>query len=364
MNVITCLPVENTEYLGRKNRKKTSFFKYIKPKTGKGFLHTALTLAFIASFTAVIILYLPFLKLDLGLSSIKPISFWEEPSVKNAMQEYSMPASLQDSSSDETENTGTLDGEETSLAEVPDFIPIVDFQNYIIAKGDTIGGIAYKFGLKNIGTLISANNISNVKRLQAGNKLKIPSIDGIFYTAVKGDSLSSIAAKFNLPVTAILDANDLENQTVSISQKLFIPGASIGKFELKKALGELFIYPITGRLTSPFGNRRDPFTGRLSFHTGIDIAAPVGTQIKATLDGTVAYTGVSVIYGNYVIISHGGGYQSMYGHLSAVAVKRGQTVNQGGIIGKVGNTGRSTGPHLHFSVYKNGKLINPLTVLK
>jgi len=129
-------------------------------------------------------------------------------------------------------------------------------------------------------------------------------------------------------------------------------------------LGELFAYPIRGRLTSRYGTRNAPFTGRRSFHTGIDLAAPLGTLVRATMDGKVATTGYSTLYGNFIIVSHDGGYQSLYGHLSYVGVSRGQSVSQSTIIGRVGNTGYSTGPHLHLSIYKNGKMVDPLSVLK
>lgn len=310
------------------------------------------------------IFYIPLLRLNWGISSIKHITFLDEPSAANAMRDLAMPAS--DITKDESlaPQLETSEPLSVSPSDNSALITSVDFKDYIVARGDTISGIAQKFRLKNMGTLLSVNNINNAKSLTVGQKLSIPSADGIIYTVTKGDSLGEIAAKFKLPLTAILDANDMESQTISLGQRLFIPGASISTFELRKALGELFIYPITGRLTSPFGYRRDPFTGRKSFHTGIDIAAPTGTPIKLTLDGTVSYTGYSTIYGNYVIVTHSGGYQSMYGHMHTIKVKRGQILSQGSIIGTVGNTGRSTGPHVHFSVYKNGKLINPLTVLK
>lgn len=308
------------------------------------------------------IFYIPLLRLNWGISSIKAITFLDEPSATNAMRDLAMPAS--DITKDETIIPQLEISEPLSPSDNSVFITSVDFKDYIVARGDTVSSITQKFGLKNMGTLLSVNNINNAKSLTVGQKLSIPSTDGIIYTVIKGDSLGEIAAKFKLPLTAILDANDMESQTISLGQRLFIPGASISTFELRKALGELFIYPIAGRLTSPFGYRRDPFTGRKSFHTGIDIAAPTGTPIKLTLDGTVSYTGYSTIYGNYVIVTHSGGYQSMYGHMHTIKVKRGQILSQGSIIGTVGNTGRSTGPHVHFSVYKNGKLINPLTVLK
>jgi len=342
------------------NTYKKSVKNRVLTSKDESFIVLGLLVIFTAGF---IFFYFSVLKLNWGISSVKPIAFWEDPSSMNAMRQYVMP-SADISKRDDLLQTEASEKIGFSPADVPDFITAVDFEEYMVSKGDTVSGIIQKFGLKNLGTLLSVNEISSAKKLRIGQKLIIPSIDGLIYTAAKGDSLSSIAQKYNLPLNAILDANDLENQTLSIGQKLFIPGASMSSFELKKALGELFIYPIIGRLTSPFGYRRDPFTGRKSFHTGIDIAAPIGTPIKLTLDGTVSYTGYSSVYGNYVIVTHSGGYQSMYGHMHTIKVKRGQILSQGSIIGTVGSTGRSTGPHVHFSVYKNGKLINPLTVLK
>jgi len=180
----------------------------------------------------------------------------------------------------------------------------------------------------------------------------------------RGDSLARISNLFSVPVNAILDANDLSAANLVAGQKLFIPGATLSNSDLRKALGELFLYPIQGRLTSVFGYRADPFTGVRTFHTGIDLAGPIGTPIKATLEGKVAATGWSTVFGNYVILSHSDGYQSLYGHMSYIGVKKGQSVIQGSIIGKVGNTGYSTGSHVHLSIYKNGKMIDPLSVLK
>lgn len=131
-------------------------------------------------------------------------------------------------------------------------------------------------------------------------------------------------------------------------------------------MGELFAWPITAeyRISSRFGARKDPITGADSYHTGIDLACPTGTAVKASMSGTVAKAGWSNVFGNYVIIKHIDGYQTLYGHLSKIKTKKGAFVNQGEIIGLVGSTGYSTGPHLHFTVYKNGKLVNPATLLK
>jgi murein DD-endopeptidase MepM/ murein hydrolase activator NlpD len=132
------------------------------------------------------------------------------------------------------------------------------------------------------------------------------------------------------------------------------------------ALGELFKCPITAkwRLSSPYGNRADPFTGVKKFHTGMDMAAPTGTPVKAALDGKVVAVSFNQVYGNYVIISHINGYQSLYAHLHTATAKVGQRINQGDKLGLVGSTGYSTGPHLHFTVYKNGKLVNPQELIK
>ena len=98
-------------------------------------------------------------------------------------------------------------------------------------------------------------------------------------------------------------------------------------------------------------------------HYGIDIANKTGTAVKATLDGDVLKCGRSLVYGKYIIIRHSGGYQSLYAHLDKYLVRKGQNVSQGEIIGELGNTGRSTGPHLHFSIYKNQKPVDPVKQL-
>ena len=170
-----------------------------------------------------------------------------------------------------------------------------------------------------------------------------------------------------MAVEDILDANDLDTASLLKGQQLFIPGAKMDATSLQRAMGELFIWPLSGnyRITSRFGRRLDPFTGVPSSHTGIDLAIVQGTPIKAAMSGKIAVVGYTNVYGNYVIIDHENGYQTLYAHLQKPApVRKGQRVAQGTQIGAVGNTGYSTGPHLHFTVYKNGKLVDPETVLK
>ena len=117
--------------------------------------------------------------------------------------------------------------------------------------------------------------------------------------------------------------------------------------------------PCQGYISSHFGRRKDPFTGKPAFHTGIDIVGYPGTPVKATADGKVIYAGNHSGYGKVVVIRHGFGYSTLYGHLKKIEVRAGQKVKRGQIIGYLGNTGRSTGPHLHYEVRRYGRYLNP-----
>jgi len=123
------------------------------------------------------------------------------------------------------------------------------------------------------------------------------------------------------------------------------------------------IWPVTGWLTSPYGNRRDPFTGGADFHPGLDISAEYGQPVRATADGTVIVAERSGTYGNLVEVDHGYGIVTRYGHLSRFGARSGQKVHRGDVIGYVGSTGRSTSAHLHYEILLNGKLSNPLKLL-
>jgi murein DD-endopeptidase MepM/ murein hydrolase activator NlpD len=123
--------------------------------------------------------------------------------------------------------------------------------------------------------------------------------------------------------------------------------------------GGMFSWPVTGTITSPFGWRSNPFGGAPEFHQGLDIAAPTGTTVTAAAGGTVIMAQWYGGYGNYILIDHGGGYSTGYGHLSAIYVTTGQAVARGQAIGAVGSTGQSTGPHLHFEVRIAGKPVDP-----
>ena len=119
----------------------------------------------------------------------------------------------------------------------------------------------------------------------------------------------------------------------------------------------------TGYMSSFFGVRRDPFTKKPTRHQGLDFSAPRGTPIKATAGGRVVYSGRYYNYGKFIVIDHGQGYETAYGHLHKINVKKGQKVFKGDIIGQVGNTGRSTAPHLHYEVRVNGHAVNPINYI-
>lgn len=120
-----------------------------------------------------------------------------------------------------------------------------------------------------------------------------------------------------------------------------------------------FSYPVNGRRTSGFGMRFHPVLHRHKLHTGVDFGAPTGTPIRAAATGVVVHAGWWGAYGNAVIVDHGGGVTTLYGHMSSIGCRSGQTVKRGQTIGRVGNTGWSTGPHLHFEVRRNGVPVNP-----
>lgn len=287
----------------------------------------------------------------------------ETENLKMAMANFAVEGIFEN-----VDENGNLLNEDGSILTVDSLgiIKAVSFIDYKIKSGETISSIAVKFGLTNISTLIAVNNIENVRSIRSGQTIKIPNQDGLNHIVKKGDSINSISVKYHVSVEDILDANELSDERLFVGQKIFIPGARLDSSSLKKALGELFSNPIKSRykISSYFGKRADPFTGVASFHTGIDLACPAGTPVNATMGGKIVYVGWSNIFGNYVIINHGNGYQSLYGHLLKVLCRSNQNVSQGEKIGLVGSTGYSTGPHLHFTVYKNGKLVDPLTLLK
>jgi murein DD-endopeptidase MepM/ murein hydrolase activator NlpD len=121
---------------------------------------------------------------------------------------------------------------------------------------------------------------------------------------------------------------------------------------------------VRGRITSRYGYRVNPVTLRRGFHAGLDIGANTGVPIRAAMRGRVTSAGYSDVFGNFVIISHNSNYRTLYGHMDVIRTQTGAYVDTGELIGDVGNTGQSTGPHLHFQVYKNGHTVNPALLMR
>ncbi|MDR2471709.1 MAG: peptidoglycan DD-metalloendopeptidase family protein [Treponema sp.] len=237
------------------------------------------------------------------------------------------------------------------------------FSSYTVQQGDMLGEIAKQFGLS-ASTVISVNNIKNTRALAIGKVLRVPNQDGVFYTVKRGDTLSGIAARLKADAGDILVANELFSDKINPNTSLFVPGATLPWEEEQQVNGDLLAWPVRGRLTSYYGYRRSPFTGRRSFHDGLDIAAPTGTPIRAAMAGRVQSVGYDNVYGNFVIISHASGYRTLYAHMDSYSARAGAYVNTDTVIGYVGNTGQSTGAHLHLTVYKNGSSVNPRTLLR
>ncbi|HOT58101.1 MAG TPA: M23 family metallopeptidase [Spirochaetales bacterium] len=238
---------------------------------------------------------------------------------------------------------------------------------YIVKKGDTISQIASNFNVYP-DAIITLNNLKSTRFISVGTVLKIPSINGITYTVTAGDTLDKIAAAYNISAERIQEVNmasgTIQGDLIAAGKVIFLPDARLPSWTLKEINGDLFLWPIRGYITSWYGWRRDPITNARSFHTGLDIGAPLGTPVRAAMDGTVIAVNFSTGMGNYIIIKHRSGYKTLYAHLKSAVVSVGDYVTTSNVIGYVGNTGYSTGPHLHFTVYKNGYTINPMAVLK
>ena len=233
---------------------------------------------------------------------------------------------------------------------------------YRVRSGDMIGKIAETFDISS-DTIISVNNIRNSRLLQIGDYLKIPTMPGILYTVKKdGETVESVAEKYKIDSKKCSAVNHAYlDAALTAGTTLFVPDAELDWVTRQEINGDLFRKPIRARWykSSSFGWRASPFTGARSYHSGVDMACPMGTNIYAALPGKVTATGYNSTYGNYVIVAHHSGYKTLYGHMSSITCVAKQYVTQDTRIGKVGSTGMSTGPHLHFTVFKNGKQVNP-----
>ncbi|MCS7230515.1 MAG: M23 family metallopeptidase [Elusimicrobiota bacterium] len=217
----------------------------------------------------------------------------------------------------------------------------------------TLHDLAQSLGT-DVPSIRSTNYIEALGLLYPGRTLLVHNKKGMLYK-VKEDKIDmfSLSKKFNKSVEELCLANNLSPfHQLNKNDLIYLPNKYI-KFKD-------FMLPISNpKITSGFGLRLHPIFGILKYHEGIDLKQRYGAPVRAACDGKVIFAGWAEGYGKLVILKHHKGYTTYYGHLSKIRVKVGQWVNKGQIIGNVGNTGWTTGPHLHFEIRKNGIPVNP-----
>lgn len=259
-------------------------------------------------------------------------------------------------------------------------IGLTDYAVHVVESGESLSVIAARYGLK-AETIMWENHLANANSLRIGQSLRVPPVDGVSYTVKSGDTLNKIAAKYSISQDTIIAQNGLSSETVAKGQLIFIPNAkplqgdliasdtyrvgsvtrnsraiSASPSNAVPSVGKIFIFPTRGKITQ----------GYRGGHYAIDIADRSKPPIWSAASGTVIKASSGTWgggYGNHVIIDHGNGVQSLYAHFDSVNVVVGQHVNQGDVIGIMGNTGRVygiTGIHLHWEVTVNGVKQNPV----
>ncbi|NTV51595.1 MAG: LysM peptidoglycan-binding domain-containing M23 family metallopeptidase [Candidatus Firestonebacteria bacterium] len=243
----------------------------------------------------------------------------------------------------------------------------VRFDEYPIHKHENYWIIAKTRGYT-IDTIVGCNPHLEKIVCQVGQKILIPSRGGCLHQVKPGESLYQISLDYRVPADDILQANLVDPDWGLVpGMWLFIPGAKplylsegMHKQYSKRAL---FRSPLSGRYTSFVGNRIHPVLGFSKYHNGVDIACKYRSWVGASAAGVVTVAGWGGAIGKYIKIDHQNGYMTMYGHLDTIYVHAGQKVKGGQLIARSGSTGRSTGPHLHYTIWENGVIKNPMDFL-
>ncbi|KKP51329.1 MAG: Peptidase M23 family protein [Candidatus Roizmanbacteria bacterium GW2011_GWA2_33_33] len=241
--------------------------------------------------------------------------------------------------------------------------------SYQVVGGDSLASIAKKFNIS-VNSIKWSNNLKS-DLIKPGQVLEIPPFDGVVHKVETGETVYSIAKKYKVTAQNIVnfplnDFVDIDTFSLSSGQTLFVPG---GVIENKPVIQTQFIATIQAGVRGS-SNFIWPTSGSITqypvaYHMALDIANPSQPPVLAADSGTVIYAGcLNWGYGCHVIIDHGNGYQSLYAHLSSYSPNAGDSVSQGSQIGNMGSTGRSTGTHLHFEVRSGGQVLNPLNFLK
>jgi murein DD-endopeptidase MepM/ murein hydrolase activator NlpD len=243
----------------------------------------------------------------------------------------------------------------------------LDVIKYTIQQKENFWKVAKRCGV-DIDTIVGAN--PGLEKLSAarGQTILVPNQKGVIHRTGEREDVQIIAELYNTPQEKIASVNNLQPKHIlSADLELFIPGAKPRKLSEEMTaqynLRNIFGSPLPGRITSGMGMRKHPVGGFRGRHTGVDLAAKEGTNVAAAASGVVVQAGEADYIGKFVIVSHKDSYTTIYGHCSQILTAPGKTVKKGQIIAKSGQTGRVTGPHLHFEIRKNGIPQNPLKYL-
>lgn len=235
---------------------------------------------------------------------------------------------------------------------------VARFSTHQVQPGETLWDISRKYGI-DVATLAGVNHdIANVHNIRAGDEIRVINIRGTVHKAKQGETVDCIAGEYGVCPEEIRRVNAEDLNSLEIGQEVVVPGAKPADFAERGGTLDSFVWPVTGgRISSHFGPRWG------GFHEGLDIAVPTGTPVRAAKEGWVSFSGWNGGYGNTIDIDHGGGVVTRYAHNSRLLVSRGSFVYQGQVIAYSGNTGRSTGPHLHFEIHLNNRPVNPIRYL-
>ncbi len=245
----------------------------------------------------------------------------------------------------------------------PPVFPAISIFSYVKRQTEDLFSLNARLGLR-YETLASLNAARSKDEFNALSSILIPSEDGLFINSPPRGDLESMVLSTRLaagktPLTLLITRGEKQEPVY------FFPAESFSSVERAFFLRILYRTPIDkGHITSMYGWRSDPFTGSPEFHTGVDIGAAEGTPVYAAREGVIDEVGRNDILGNFVVITHPGGYQTVYGHLSVISATIHQAVSTGAIIGAVGHTGHATGPHLHFEVRTKKGTTDPLQLIR
>ena len=247
--------------------------------------------------------------------------------------------------------------------------------SYEVQAGDTATSIAERFGLEEATVLFNNWDIYNPHLLTPGQVLQLPPVNGLVYTVQPGDTLDALMDRYLADRDATLSypANEITSpQQIFVGQRLLLvhgsasvatpvtSTASPSQATATWTEPDFVLYLRYDKISDYFGTSRANSVG---YHTGVDYVAPVGELVGAAAAGVVSVATWDPSYGNWVEIDHGGGYRSRYAHLDIINVREGQWIEAGNYVGTVGNTGNSSGAHLHFEIIVNGEAVNPLAWL-